>query len=196
MTYLTEAVKILKQGGIVIYPTDTAFGIGCRIDNKKSIQKLFRLRKRPQSRATPVLVDSIRMAEKYFISPLPDNVRHIMRDYWPGALTVVYRSKQDLIPPLVRGGGDTIGLRIPNHDIPMALINAVGVPILGPSANFHGQNTPYKFSQLDSQLVELADYVIDGKCLVGNVSTVIDCVSNPFKILRLGGLKVDDKYLK
>ena len=72
MTDLTEAVKILKQGGIVIYPTDTAFGIGCRIDNKKSIQKLFRLRKRPQSRATPVLVDSIRMAEKYFISPLPD----------------------------------------------------------------------------------------------------------------------------
>ncbi len=195
MTNLNEAIKILKEGGIVIYPTDTAFGIGCRVDDEKAVSRLFRIRKRPATQATPVLVNSIRMAEKYFISPLPNNVRQMMEEYWPGALTIVYNCKKDIIPLFVRGGGETIGLRIPSHDVPLALISAVGVPVLGPSANFHGHDTPFSYSQLDPQLIKLVDYAVVGKCTVGNVSTVIDCVSNPFKIIRLGGIKVDDKYL-
>ncbi len=188
MSNLYKAIKILKQGGIVIYPTDTVFGIGCRIDNEKSIERLFQIRQRPPTKATPVLVNSVEMAQKYFLSPIADNVRQLMEDYWPGALTVVYECRQDMIPPLVRGGSSTIGLRMPNHVTTLALIQGVGLPILGPSANFHGHDTPIEFNRLDKRLLKLVDYVLDGKCSVGNVSTVIDCVSKPWKIIRQGAV--------
>lgn len=192
MSNLDEAIKILKQGGIVIYPTDTAFGIGCRIDIPTSIEKLFAIRKRPKTQATPVLVNSIAMAGRYFHSPLSDDVRQVMDNYWPGALTVVYKCKKDMVPPLVRGGGETVGMRMPNHKIPLEIIDRLGIPILGPSANFHGEATPYGYSQLDKQFIKLVDYVIEGKCFIGNVSTVVDCTSKPIKIIRQGGVKLDN----
>lgn len=190
MVDLDQAIKILKEGGIVIYPTDTAFGIGCRIDNAQSVERLFEIRQRPVSQATPVLVNSIEMAQKYFLSPIDDNVRRLIKDYWPGPLTVVYKCKKDIIPPLVRGGTDTIGLRMPDHKVPLELIRSVSVPILGPSANFHGEPTPFEYSQLDRQLIKLVDYVIEGKCSAGNVSTVIDCSFEPWKIIRQGAVKI------
>lgn len=196
MSNLDTAIKILQEGGIVIYPTDTAFGIGCRVDKEKSIERLFQLRKRPVSQATPVLVNSIAMAAKYFLSPLPNNVRQLMKEYWPGALTIVYSCKKDMVPLLVRGGGETIGLRLPNNEVALALINAVGIPILGPSANFHGQETPFEYSQLDSNLIKLVDYVLDGSCSLSNVSTVVDCASFPWKIIRQGAVKIGQKFLQ
>ncbi|MBI4990739.1 threonylcarbamoyl-AMP synthase [Candidatus Gottesmanbacteria bacterium] len=191
MIELTEAIKILKQGGIVIYPTDTAFGIGCRMDDSIAVARLFKIRKRPVSQATPVLVDSIGMAQKYLLSPLPTNVRHLMGRYWPGALTVIYPCRKDLVPPLVRGNGKNLGVRMPNHETALALIKGVGVPILGPSANFHGQPTPYSYAELDEELVKLADGVISGECKTGNVSTVVDCSLIHWKTIRQGAIKID-----
>lgn len=196
MSDLTEAIKILKEGGIVIYPTDTAFGIGCRIDNPASVKRLFDLRKRPVYQAVPILVSSAKMAEKYYLSPLPYNVRLLMKEYWPGGLTIVYNCQTDLIPPLVRGGSDTVGLRMPNHQAVKQLIEGVGVPILGPSANFHGQPTPFSFDQLDKKLMKLADYVLDGECRLKQASTVIDCTVSPFKVIRQGAVKIEQKFLQ
>lgn len=189
MSDLEKVIEILEKGGIVIFPTDTAFGIGCRIDREDSIKKLFALRKRPTTQATPVLVSSVEMAQKY-LTPLSDNVRHLMEQYWPGGLTVVYPCKTDLTPPLVRGGGMTLGVRMPDHPLTLKLIGAVGVPILGPSANFHGQPTPYPFSELDPELMKLVDYVLPGETKVQKASTVIDCSVTPFKVLRPGSVAV------
>lgn len=191
MNSIEEAIRVLQQGGIVIYPTDTAFGIGCRIDTISSIKKLFQLRRRPFSQAAPVLVDSVGMAVSYLLSPIPDNVRLLMRDYWPGALTIVSNCKKDKIPSLVRGGGKTIGVRQPNHEVALRLISGVKVPILGPSANFHGLPTPYSFNQLDKNLMKLVDYVLEGNCETGTVSTVIDCTKDVWKIIRQGAVIVD-----
>lgn len=188
LSSVNEAIEILKQGGIVIYPTDTAFGIGCRIDDEAAVKRLFKIRKRPLTQATPVLVDSADMAQKYFLSPLPDNVRRLMKKFWPGALTIVYPCKKDLVPPLVRGNGENIGCRMPNHEVALKLISRVGVPILGPSANFHGQTTPYSYNELDEELVKFADDIISGECKTGNVSTVVDCSVDPWKILRQGAV--------
>jgi L-threonylcarbamoyladenylate synthase len=190
MDKIKEAVKVLNQGGIVVYPTDTAFGIGCRIDNESSIKKLFEIRRRPKSQAVPVLVSSIEMAKKFLLSPLPNNVRHLMERYWPGALTIVYPCKKNLVPSFVRGKGENLGVRMPNHKTSLSLIESVGVPILGPSANFHEKKTPYKYDQLDKELVRLVDYVIAGKCKMGNVSTVVDCSTAPWKIIRDGAVKI------
>lgn len=190
MEDIKNAIQILKKGGIVIYPTDTAYGIGCRIDKIDAIKRLFEIRKRPVTQPLPVLVDSIEMAQKYLSSPIPDNVRRLMETYWPGALTIVYSCKVRYIHSLVRGKGETIGVRMPNHEVPLELIEGIGVPIAGPSANFHGMKTPYTYDQLDSKLKEKADYVIKGSCQIEDVSTVLDCSTAPWKIIRQGAVHV------
>lgn len=196
MNNLVQAIKVLQDGGIIIFPTDTAFGIGCRIDDATATARLFNIRKRPEAQATPVLVDSIGTAEKFLHSPLPNNVRHLMEDYWPGALTIIYKCKLTKVPPLVRGGGKNLGVRMPNHDITLSLIKGVKVPILGPSANFHGQDTPYRSDQIDQKLMSLVDYVVEGDCKLQEVSTVIDCSAKPWKILRQGAVKINlNEYL-
>lgn len=189
MQDITQVIEVLNRGGIVIYPTDTAFGIGCRIDREDAIKKLFQIRRRPQIRATPVLVSSIAMAQKY-LTPLSDNVRHLMEKYWPGGLSIVYPCKTNMIPPLVRGGGATLGVRMPDHKLTLDLIKGVGVPILGPSANFHTQPTPYHFHELDPELTKLVDYVLPGKTKTRQASTVIDCSTIPWQILRQGTVKL------
>lgn len=190
MTSIQQAIGVLRDGGIVIYPTDTAFGIGCRIDDKDAIKRLFLIRKRPSTQATPVLVNSIKMAQN-FLSPLSDNVRHLMTKYWPGALTIIYPCIKEKVPFLVRGGGETLGVRMPDHKVALTLIEGVGVPILGPSANFHGKPPPFTYEELDKKLLKLVDYVVEGKCKLSKVSTVLDCSKEKWKIIRQGVVKID-----
>lgn len=187
---IQKAIEVLKSGGIVIFPTDTAFGIGCRIDDEKAVERLFKLRKRPQNHAMSALVSSLEMAQDY-IGPIPQEViGQLIKRYWPGALTIILQSRIDKVPSLVLGGGSTLGVRMPNHQDVLEIIKGVGVPILGPSANFHGEKTPYLFEDLDSELVKLVDYVFPGECTIKQSSTVIDCSQNPWKVLREGGVSV------
>ncbi len=180
-----KAIEVLNDGGIIIFPTDTAFGIGCRIDKPAAVDRLFAIRKRPLTQATPVLVSSQDMALAYFDTP-SDVVRRLMQTYWPGALTIVAPCKKNLVYSPIRGGGTNIGLRMPNHTTILDILGAVAVPILGPSANFHGNPTPYRQEALDPELVELVDYVVPGDCSVGLASTVVDCSGEPYKIIRQG----------
>jgi L-threonylcarbamoyladenylate synthase len=186
-----QAVKVFNQGGIVIFPTDTAFGIGCRIDNEESIKRLFEIRKRPQTQATPVLVDGLVMAQA-FLQPISQEViEKLIKPFWPGALTIVLPSKIEKVPDLARGGGDTLGVRMPNHSTALEIIKQVGVPILGPSANLHGEKTPYEFKDLDNELIKLVDFVVEGECQTKQTSTVIDCAVHPWKILRQGAIRIE-----
>jgi len=192
--YIKDAIKVLRDGGIVIFPTDTAFGIGCRIDDEKAIEKLFKIRQRPKDQATPVLVDSLEMAKDY-LSPIPkDVIDELIKPYWPGGLTIVLPCRIDKVPKLVRGGGKTIGVRIPDNPVILEIIKGVGVPILGPSANFHGEKTPYRFEDLDKDIVKLVDYVVFGECSVKQASTVIDCSINPWKVIRKGAVELISNF--
>lgn len=186
---LEKAIEILQRGGIIIFPTDTAYGIGCRIDDERAVERLFRIRKRPQNQAVPILVSSIEMAQKY-LQPLSKEVKELMKKYWPGGLTIVYPCQTNKIPSLVRGDGETLGVRAPDHEVPLSLIRTLNVPIVGTSANFHGDRTPYKFKDLDQNLLKEVDLVIKGECLKGKASTVIDCSRKPWKILRQGAVKL------
>ncbi len=188
---IKEAIDVLKNGGIVVFPTDTAYGIGCRIDNEKAVKRLFEIRKRPPTKATPVLVDTVKMAQDY-LQPIPKEViNNLIEPYWPGALTIVLPCKTEKIPELVRGKSTTLGVRIPNHPLARTLIRELGLPILGPSANFHGKKTPYSFEELDSRLLKLVDCVVQGEVLFKQASTVIDCTQKPWKILREGAVSLE-----
>lgn len=190
MNKVDKCIEILNKGGIVIFPTDTAFGIGCRIDKVEAIQKLFKIRKRPISQATPVLVSSIDMAKEYFANIPKDVEEKLIKKYWPGALTIVLPVKENKVNDLVTGGSKSIGIRMPNNLNVLKIIEGVGVPILGPSANLHGEKTPYKIEELDISLVDQVDYVLDEKAGGLEASTVIDCSQKPWKILRNGAIDI------
>ena len=191
MNDIAKAIQILKDGGIVIFPTDTAFGIGCRIDNEASVKRLFTLRKRAETKAVPVLVAGFPMARQYLKEVPQEVVEKLMKPYWPGALTVVLPCQIDKVPSLVRGGTDTLGVRVPNHQTTLALINGVGVPLVGTSANFAGHPTPHSFEELDQELVKLVDFVVPGVCHNTQSSTVIDCTHDTWRILRQGAITLD-----
>ncbi|MCL5438414.1 MAG: L-threonylcarbamoyladenylate synthase [Patescibacteria group bacterium] len=193
---ISKAVDILEDGGIVIFPTDTAFGIGCRIDNEKAIKRLFDVRKRPETKAVPVLVGSLEIAQRYLL-PIPKKViDKLIKPYWPGALTIILRCKTDKVLSLVRGNNSTLGVRMPDHPIPISLIKRLEVPILGSSANFSGGKTPYEFEDLDPELIKMVDYVLPGECSINKISTVIDCTKIPWKILREGAVKIQNSEFK
>lgn len=190
-----HTITILKNGGVVIFPTDTVWGVGCRIDNAKSVNRVYQIRKRPLEKALPVLVSSLKQAKEYFDN-VTEEITSLLTSYWPGGLTVVYFANVQKVLPEVRGGGITVGLRIPNKPELLEVIKKVGVPILGPSANFSGGKTPVKKEDLEKDFVNLVDYVMPGES-EGNISsTVIDCTKKPWEILRQGAVKIDPKYLQ
>lgn len=186
---IQRAISVLNDGGIIIFPTDTAFGIGCRIDKPFGVDRLFAVRKRPASQALPVLVGSKEQALSYLLHP-SDIVRRFMKDHWPGALTIVDTCKKELIYSPIRAGGQTVGLRWPKHDTLQKILEGVGVPVVGPSANVHGEQTPYCFEDLDPELIAGVDFVVPGVCSVGNVSTVVDVSVSPYRIIRQGAVKL------
>ena len=188
---IQQAIQILQQGGVVIFPTDTAFGIGCRMDDEIAIKKLFSVKERPMNQAVPVLVGSIKMAKEYWeeTSSEVENLTHL---YWPGALTIVYPCKSEKVSQLVRGEGNLLGLRQPGHPTTLALIQALGVPLIGTSANIHGEPTPFSHLDLDAELLQRVDFVVEGECTICEPSTVLDCSEKPWKVLRQGAVIVEE----
>lgn len=189
MEDLEMAIEILRNGGIAIYPTDTAFGIGCRIDDPEAVKRLFAIKKRSENQATPILVSSVAMAKEYVTDVLPE-VEKLTQKYWPGALTIIFPCKTEKVSRLVRGGSNTVGLRMPNHEIPLTLVREISVPIIGTSANFHGAKTPYIYEDLYPELISKVDIAIPGECIVKQSSTVVDCTVSPWKVLREGAIKL------
>lgn len=191
MDNLQKTIEILSNGGVVIFPTDTVFGLGCRIDNEEAIKRIFKIKKREENMPLPVLVDSLKMAEKY-LQPLEFNVKqNLIKKYWPGGLTIVAECKKKKVLKIVRSGQDSLAVRMPNDFNLLKIINKVGVPIIGTSANFHGQPSSFRFEDLDSNLLNKVDFTLSGICKSNKASTIIDIAKKPWRILRQGGLVIN-----
>ncbi len=190
---IEKAIEIFKNGGVAIFPTDTAIGIGCRMDDEKAIERLFKIRKRPENNPVLALVDSVRMAQEYLL-PISQEIKDkLIKPYWPGKLTIIFKCNIDKVPSIVRGGGNSLGVRFPNNQILLRIIKGVGVPIVAPSANFSGEKTPFRFEELNPELVSLADYVLKTEVnSEKNVSTIIDCSISPWIIIREGATKISN----
>lgn len=184
---IQKAADVLKNGGILIFPTDTAYGIGCRIDNEKAVERLFEIKGRDFAKAVPVLVGSLEMAKSY--AHFQPEVYNLTKKYWPGGLTLILPSISKHISPLIQKNG-TIGLRMPDKKVILKIISLVGVPIIGTSANFAGEKTPYSFEELDQNIVNKVDFVLQGICEKGLSSTVLDVSTEPWRILRQGPVTI------
>lgn len=191
MNKINKAIEVLQSGGVVLLPTDTVFGICCRMDRKESVERIFAIKKRDPAQAVPVLVSSTDMVKKYVL-PFSEKVEALMEKYWPGGLTIVLPANKKTVLPLVRGSKETVGLRIPDMLSPFQIIENVGVPLVGTSANFHGKPPVKGWQDLDPALVQLVDYVLEEDALGETSSTVIDCSTNPWEIVRQGAVVVSD----
>jgi len=184
-----KVVKILNRGSLVIFPTDTAYGLGCRIDKPAALKKLQKITRRPSNMPSPVLVSSLSMAQKYLQKTTPE-LKSLARKFWPGPLTLIYRCKTQKVHPLVRGGKKTLGVRQPNHSLILKIIKKIDVPIIGTSANIHGHQTPFNKKDLNPKLIKKVDLIIYGRCLHNQASTVLDLSKTPWQVLRRGSIKV------
>ncbi|MBI2201778.1 MAG: threonylcarbamoyl-AMP synthase [Armatimonadetes bacterium] len=182
-----RAIETLTQGGVVVYPTDTVYGVGCRIDDDAAVRRVFALKGRPHTEALPVLLAEVAQLDQY-ARDVPPAARRLVSRFWPGALTVVVR-RSERVPSLVAGGGPTVALRVPNHPVPRALVRAVGVPIVGTSANTHGMPSPVTAQLAVYDLGDRVDLVLDGgRVPGGRESTVVDVTSQSPRVVRQGAI--------
>ena len=179
-----RAISMLAQGGLVVFPTDTVYGLGACADNEQAVAKVYLVKERPMSMALPILLANT-MQIKEVARSVPPIAWRLIERFMPGSLTVVlYKAKAVL--DAVAGGGDTVAVRIPAHPIPLTLAERVG-PIVGTSANLTGEPSPLTADEVRSQLRDSIDMVVDGgSCPGGRESTVIDATSDMAVILREG----------
>ncbi len=184
---IQQAIAILKKGGVVAFPTDTVYGLAATANNPAAIKRVFEIKERPLTQALPLVVASIEQAEQA-ARHIPALAYCLMRNFWPGALTLVLK-KAAWVPDVLTAGSDTVAMRLPDDHIASVLINGVGVPLVGTSANVHGRPSPTTAAQVRAQLDEKIDMLIDGgPTRVGVESTIIDMTARPPRILRQGAL--------
>lgn len=191
LSNIEKGAQVLKNGGVIIFPTDTVYGIGALYNNKEGLARIYKIKNRPQNLPFPILVSSIKQAES--IVNMNELAKSLAKKYWPGGLTIILPPRH----PESRLGGTKdlktpkLGIRMPNAKIVLSLIKQVGTPIIGTSANFHGQKSVADFELLDPDLVKLTDYVLKGKCEAGIESTVVDVSDDNLKIIRQGAIKIE-----
>jgi len=155
---IKKALEVLKDGGIIIYPTDTVWGIGCDATNDKAVRKIFRLKKRMSHKSMIVLICQAKNIES-IVEEVPSIALDLMES-WEKPLTIVYDEAKNLAKSLI-SSDKTIGVRVSKNAFNQELIKQLGRPIVSTSANFSKQNTPLFFSDIDSKLLEAVDYVVD-----------------------------------
>jgi L-threonylcarbamoyladenylate synthase len=186
-----EAITILKKGGIVAFPTDTVYGLGASVNILHAVERIYQVKERPPSMALPILIAHISQINDV-ASSVPVVAWLLARSFLPGALTLVlYKSK--LIPDIVTAGDKTVAVRVPAHPVPIALIEGLGAPIGGTSANTSGKPSALTADEVQNQLGSKVDLIIDGgRCPGGKESTVIDVTMEPPVILREGAISIEE----
>ncbi len=185
-TVIKKAAEVIKNGGVVAFPTDTAYGLAADALNEHAIGKLFIIKKRVQ-KPLPVIVDTQKMLET--VADVTKEEKRLIKKYWPGALTIIF-NKHKNVPPFLTLGLPTIGVRIPDHKVALELITACGTPLTSTSANVTGQGNCYStecvlkmFQSSESQ----PDLLLDaGELSEVPVSTVIKVEAKKINILRQG----------
>jgi len=187
---IEKGVSILKQGGVVAFPTDTVYGLGASIGIDSAVERVYRIKERQRRMALPLLLADIPQLDEVAIS-IPTSARLLAENFWPGPLTLVLL-KSDSVSDTVSGGSETIAVRVPAHPIPIALAQGVGTPIVGTSANLSGQPSALTTEEARNQLGNKVDLIIEGECPGGKESTIVDLTGETPVILRQGALLIEE----
>jgi len=185
------AARILAEGGLVAFPTDTVYGVGAHAFQPDAVERIYVAKIRPRDKAIPILLaqpdDLVLVAEG-----ITEPAWLLAERFWPGGLTLVLPKKAN-IPDVVSAGGSTVAVRIPDHPTPLALIAALGAPLAATSANLSGHPSPVTAQEVEAELEGRIELILDGgRCSGGIPSTVLDLTTDPPAILRAGAVGVEE----
>lgn len=181
---IKKGVKILRNGGVIAFPTDTVYGLGADAFNPPAVERIYELKKRPRHQQFPVLIADAKQLTA-LAEPIPEIAWFLARRFWPGGLTLVL-SRKDSIPAHLTSTS-SIAVRIPNHPVCEALIQNLGNPLIGTSANVSGQPAALTAEEVEQQFGGKIDLIINGgQCPGGKESTIVDITLEPPVVLRQG----------
>ncbi len=182
-----EVGRLIRQGGIVILPTDTAYGLAGNPADATVVKRILRIKERTDKPGMPLLVGNI--AQAIFLGKLPPVAQALATKFWPGALTLIVPGRR-VFPPGIPGPDRSLALRMPNHPVTLAIIHATGYPIIGTSANKSELPSPRTADAAAAQLGSLVDLIVDaGPTLHEADSTIVNCTVEPPVIIREGAIR-------
>ena len=179
---------MLRAGGLVAFPTETVYGLGCDATNADALHRLYAVKGRPAEH--PVIVHVARAEQLDVLArDIPDVARVLADACWPGPLTLVVARRAGAVDDAATGGRDTVGVRVPDHPVALALLDGFGGPVAAPSANRFGNVSPTTAEHVRADLGTDVDLILDGgPCAVGVESTIVDVTGTEAVILRVGGV--------
>lgn len=187
---MDEAAAILRDGGLVGIPTETVYGLGANGLNEEAVAHIFEAKGRPQDNPLILHIPDASWLERY-CKDIPLTAYKLADAYWPGPMTMILRRK-DIVPDAVTAGLDTVGMRCPAHPLCRAIIDAAGVPVAAPSGNTSGRPSPTTAQHMLEDMDGKIDAIVDGgPCSVGVESTIIDLTDTPARLLRPGGITLE-----
>lgn len=188
---LKVAGEIIKQGGLVLFPTETVYGLGANGLDEDAVKKIYIAKGRKQDNPLILHVSNFDMVSK-IAKDISDIEYTLMKTFWPGPFTIIL-NRTKIVPDIVTAGLDTVGVRMPSGEIARALISYAEVPIAAPSANISGRPSGTNISDIFEELSDKVDYIVDGgECEVGLESTVVRVVDGVPTILRPGKISPED----
>jgi len=188
---IKRGVSILRAGGIVAYPTDTVYGLGASASLPRAVERIYEVKERPLNMPLPLLLSDVSQITGVAES-VPEIAWSLINAFLPGALTLVLR-KSSSVSDIISGGGTTVAIRVPAHPVPVALVEGLGAPVVGTSANLSGKPSPLTAGEVRSQLGNKVDFIIDGgRCPGGKESTVVDVTGETPAVLREGAITLKE----
>ncbi|MHB1017448.1 MAG: L-threonylcarbamoyladenylate synthase [Coriobacteriia bacterium] len=185
------AATMLKDGGIVVFPTETVYGIGASATSCIGSQEIIDIKMRPKNKPLPWLVDGEGALDKYGVD-IPEYAHRLALAFWPGALTIVVKAAE-VVAREFRDDRDTVALRSPDHELVQELIRANGAAIVTTSANTSGQPPATSFAELEERIIAAADIALDGGETPHKLaSTVVDCTGPEPIVTRVGPISVEE----
>ena len=187
--HINRAIAILKDGGVVAFPTDTVYGVGVDPFQPDAVRKLYQIKGRPIDKPIPILVGSVDDVERV-AQNLPPTFSQLAGRFWPGELTLIVEAKS--LPPEVTAGGNTVGVRMPDHPLALALLQRFGGAIATTSANKSDEPPATSAEEVQAELGPLVGIILDGGETETKIaSTVLDLSVSPPQIRRDGGISMD-----
>jgi len=187
---LREIKKVLDEDGVIIFPTDTVYGIACNCYSIKGLKKLYSFKNRPLSKPINVLTNSLEKIEMVS-SHLTEKEKELIEKYLPGDLTIIVDKKEN-VPDLLTGNLKTVGVRIPNHKMALEILSSYPYPLATTSVNLAGESPGIEVTDFLEEFKNKVDIIVDGgKSPIGTASTIVRVEDNSIKILREGKLKVE-----
>lgn len=184
---LLKPAQIIKNGGLVIFPTETVYGIGTNALDSKAVKKLYEVKKRPYEKPISLLVNSIEMIEN-IAKDITKLEYELIKNFFPGPLTIILKKKEN-ISNIVTANKETVGVRMPQNDIALKLIEYAGVPIATPSANISGKPSGTNMKDIMRDFEKKVEYFIDnGPSKIGQASTIVQIIDETPYILRKGAI--------